>query len=91
MSDKKLDLEKVKAIHAKLTDCAKAMQAANDEKTMDQIEARTNELMRELSRVYGLPEGEIDQIKRDSEETVQQQVDAEIERVARAYRGEREH
>jgi protein-disulfide isomerase-like protein with CxxC motif len=85
------DLERVKAIHAELADCVGELQAANAEEARNRIEARANELLRELCHAYGLPEDEIDQIERDSEETVQQQIDAEIERVARAYAGGRAH
>jgi hypothetical protein len=86
----KADLERVKAIHAELADLGE-LQAANAEEARNRIKARTNELLRELCRVYRLPEDEIDQIERDSGETVQQQIDAEIERIARAYTGGRAH
>ena len=60
---------------------------------MDRIEARTNKLVRELCRAYGLSEKtEIDKIERDSEEAVQQQIDAEIEQIVRDLNaGERGH
>jgi hypothetical protein len=85
-------LAAIESIHAEIAQCGRAMEDATaagadfDSGAMVRLWVRIDELLRELCRAMGVDADII-----ESEAAVQEIIDAELERLARAYAGERSH